>query len=538
MTDKLIGEALVEKIRQLTNKENDMSKSRLAVACGYVHDNGLPDFVGFYNALKEAKGIEESEAEPISDERKKEIYGEIRRELSNYSEYLADRELEHANRLIIQQRIKKLKRNLADTMGRVQKMLANSLGSRFKLRLRIAKKTGLSALLSNEGLSDLAEHYWDIDQHEKCIETLSMLLKRTPESAFAYRYRAECKLKTKDHSGAEEDARRVLQLRTTNINATGAYEVLRDLEEAIGNDEVAQKIQQKIDELKRLPSMLYFINEEEEFTYKIHDFDRYWKRYRKEAYPALKKALKKSSDLPIDLDSLFECSKIICTDEALEDWERESICIRATDELSKFPLMFSESEEEEALRQKLDLPLRQFIVNLRKGWSDHYANIAVEIIATVKENLDETDINDRRKTVHQSVSAIQKEIYKSITDECESCILEMDKLVKFAKSKSPFTEEPDPTLIIEDIEDGRLSAIWGNPKANAGTGHSYTYLVDFEGDAYVKEFEGSISFSDEDNAPYIAATIVQDVYGEYDREIAVAMMEAYGLFEESVKEAK
>lgn len=250
------------------------------------------------------------------------------------------------------------------------------------------------------------------------------------------------------------------------------------------------------------------------------------------------KALKKSSDLPIDLDSLFECSKIICTDEALEDWERESICIRATDELSKFPLMFSESEEEEALRQKLDLPLRQFIVNLRKGWSDHYANIAVEIIATVKENLDETDINDRRKTVHQSVSAIQKEIYKSITDECESCILEMDKLVKFAKSKSPFTEEPDPTLIIEDIEDGRLSAIWGNPKANAGTGHSYTYLVDFEGDAYVKEFEGSISFSDEDNAPYIAATIVQDVYGEYDREIAVAMMEAYGLFEESVKEAK
>ena len=729
MTEKLIGEALVEKIRQLTNKENDISKSRLAVECGYVRENGLPDFDAFYKAMMIATGNDpnqESDASEMSEEKLERINTEIKADLVHYAEYLleeqkgpidqatikdnsvswvyasrlnsvlsaiwkiapemkmtmrlmeekdlsfneaaaiAEQEVEipelpecrisdnedgrtnvswywfdggvscfytvdaegiavckeypdehldlsdydyvlgvattvycdltrssresdgvnatvymckdepvwkgvnllPTNHLIIKQRIKKLKRNLADTLGRVQKMLANSLGSRFKLRLRIAKKTGFSALLSNEGLSDLAEHYWDIDQDEKSVETLSMLLKRTPDNteaifrrairfkmleryneatadltklieldiktAVAYRYRAECKLETKDHSGAEEDARRVLKLRTNNINATGAYEVLRGVEEAIGNDEEAQKIQQKIDELERLPILLDFINEEEKLNYKIHDFDKHWKRYREESY----QAIKESSDVPFDLDSLFECSKIICTDEALEDWERESICIRATAELAKFPLMFRESEEEDALRQKLDKPLRHFIVNLRKDWSDHYVSIAVEIIATVKEMLDETDINDRRRTVYQSVSTIQKEIYKSIADECESCILVMDKLVKFAKSKSPFTEEPDPTLIKEDNEDGRLSAIWGNPKANAGTGHSYTYLVDFEGDAYVKEFEGLISFSDEDKAPYIAATIVQDIYGEYDRENAVAMMEAYGLFGESVKEAK
>ena len=163
----------------------------------------------------------------------------------------------------------------------------------------------------------------------------------------------------------------------------------------------------------------------------------------------------------------------------------------------------------------------------------------IEIIASVRNILENIDIDAQRDKAHRIIVAeIQTDIYRAITEECESHILGMNKLVHLAKSKSPFSELPDPHLTHLDIEDGRLSAVWGDPSANACAGRSYTYLVDFEGDAFVEEFGDSITFADEEKAPFIAATIVQDVFGQYDRENAVAMMQAYSLFGESVKDAR
>ena len=86
---KLTGEALIEKIRSLVNEKNDISKSWLAVKCGYIHRNGLPDFVGFYKALLVTQGRdpnEESDAPEMSEEKREGIYAEIREELFEYAE--------------------------------------------------------------------------------------------------------------------------------------------------------------------------------------------------------------------------------------------------------------------------------------------------------------------------------------------------------------------------------------------------------------------------------------------------------------------
>lgn len=56
MSGKLTGDSLIQKVKEFGNEEGDDKalKSRMCVECGYVDSNGLPDFVGFYNALKDA----------------------------------------------------------------------------------------------------------------------------------------------------------------------------------------------------------------------------------------------------------------------------------------------------------------------------------------------------------------------------------------------------------------------------------------------------------------------------------------------------
>lgn len=87
MTQKLTGEVLIEKIKDLVNQENDIPKSKLAACCGYTLENGMPDFLAFHNALCAATGKDPSEERKsdISAEKQKQIEAEIKSELRDYA---------------------------------------------------------------------------------------------------------------------------------------------------------------------------------------------------------------------------------------------------------------------------------------------------------------------------------------------------------------------------------------------------------------------------------------------------------------------
>ena len=85
----LTGDALIEKIRELVDEDNEISKSRLAIECGYVRDNGLPDFVAFFKEMCIATGKDpnqESNAPEMSEEKRERINTEIKVDLSDYAE--------------------------------------------------------------------------------------------------------------------------------------------------------------------------------------------------------------------------------------------------------------------------------------------------------------------------------------------------------------------------------------------------------------------------------------------------------------------
>ena len=93
MTKALTFDALIEKIRELVNEDNEISKSRLAVECGYIRDNGLPDFVAFYKEMCIATGKDpnqESDAPEMSEEKRERINAEIKADLIRYTEHLLE----------------------------------------------------------------------------------------------------------------------------------------------------------------------------------------------------------------------------------------------------------------------------------------------------------------------------------------------------------------------------------------------------------------------------------------------------------------
>jgi len=60
-TTRLTGDALLDRIQVVIENSNvlhiEATAAAKALACGYVKDNGKPDFIAFYEALIEAKGI-------------------------------------------------------------------------------------------------------------------------------------------------------------------------------------------------------------------------------------------------------------------------------------------------------------------------------------------------------------------------------------------------------------------------------------------------------------------------------------------------
>ena len=79
----LKGQELVAKVDAIRNDEANSCRvipvSEIVVACGYLKENGKPDFIAFYTELIEAKGLNEPTEDPeMSDTEAelREIYGE------------------------------------------------------------------------------------------------------------------------------------------------------------------------------------------------------------------------------------------------------------------------------------------------------------------------------------------------------------------------------------------------------------------------------------------------------------------------------
>lgn len=66
----LKGDALLAKVNEM-REDAANTNSAIALACGYVRDNGKPDFVEFYTQLLDAKGLlnNDDEDEEVSEVR-------------------------------------------------------------------------------------------------------------------------------------------------------------------------------------------------------------------------------------------------------------------------------------------------------------------------------------------------------------------------------------------------------------------------------------------------------------------------------------
>lgn len=568
MADRLTGDRLIEKVREISDSSDDERalKSRICVGCGYVHDNGLPDFVGFYNALKEAKGETESpEKETVSPERMEELTSEIKDELGEYAEYLVERNPEDVTAYIDKKIEPRQSKRFRNALERLEKKIASSYQSGFQLRLRLAKVTGIDILLSDEMLLELAEFFDERDQDERELQVLSKILRRSPQNQdalfnrantlqniferydeaikdwtlllevgdnkYILKHRAECFLEVGELEKAQKDAKEVFSYRPNNYIAQGAFSVLSKIEAIRGQNKEAARYSSLAADLDDLEPREIYVDKSQERTYKLNDFDERWRQLRDRHY----KKLKELEDFPLDIDSFCAAAKETFEEgsgERLEAWEIEAVCVSAIDELWNIPFMYEDEEgANRALRRRLENTIRHFIANVRRSWAEAYITIAIELIALARSAIKGTELQEEKDAAHSYlVHSVLTDVYKEITDECESHIDTMNQVVKLAKIKSPFADRPDPVLRKEDIEDGRLSVYWEEGIDSSGLdwalGKSLVYLVDFEGDAYIPRFEDTMTFSDKSKLPYIAATIVQDIYGYYDRENTVALIEA------------
>jgi len=76
-TIRLTGDALLDRIQVVIENSNvlhiEATATAKALACGYVKEDGKPDFVAFYEALIEAKGINLPTEDPEMDDTEAEL---------------------------------------------------------------------------------------------------------------------------------------------------------------------------------------------------------------------------------------------------------------------------------------------------------------------------------------------------------------------------------------------------------------------------------------------------------------------------------
>jgi hypothetical protein len=75
----LKGQELVAKVDAIRNDEANACRvipvSEIVVACGYLKENGKPDFIAFYTELIEAKGLNEPTEDPEMSDTEAELRG-------------------------------------------------------------------------------------------------------------------------------------------------------------------------------------------------------------------------------------------------------------------------------------------------------------------------------------------------------------------------------------------------------------------------------------------------------------------------------
>lgn len=99
-TTRLTGDAMLERLQVVNENANVLrivaSATAKAEACGYIKDNGQPDFVAFYEALIAAKGLNEPTEDPEMDENEaelRELFGDG--PVDAFIEYWGVEDLEH-----------------------------------------------------------------------------------------------------------------------------------------------------------------------------------------------------------------------------------------------------------------------------------------------------------------------------------------------------------------------------------------------------------------------------------------------------------
>jgi hypothetical protein len=76
-TTRLTGDAMLARIQVVIENSNvlkiEATASAKAYACGYIKEDGKPDFIPFYEALIEAKGLNLPTEDPEMDEAEAEL---------------------------------------------------------------------------------------------------------------------------------------------------------------------------------------------------------------------------------------------------------------------------------------------------------------------------------------------------------------------------------------------------------------------------------------------------------------------------------
>jgi hypothetical protein len=97
---QLKGQELLDRIQVVIENSNvlhiEATATAKALACGYVKENGKPDFIAFYEALIEAKGINLPTEDPEMDDNEAELrerYGD--EAVDAFLDYWCAEDLEH-----------------------------------------------------------------------------------------------------------------------------------------------------------------------------------------------------------------------------------------------------------------------------------------------------------------------------------------------------------------------------------------------------------------------------------------------------------
>lgn len=255
-----------------------------------------------------------------------------------------------------------------------------------------------------------------------------------------------------------------------------------------------------------------YLDETEEVT---EDFLQNWKSYSKETYDQI------CTFDPV-IEVLFGYSQLLnnnysCHSEShppLQEWVRKALCASA------MAIHFKTSRTDEWFKEEVREKVRYFVLNIRREWAEFLIQLLVFLDATEQtlKGIEKSDAYN--KSLQKFVSNSLREIYEEINNDCTLVAQGMDSWVKKLMTKTSFIESDPPQLHINDIEDGRQEVFWGNKDSTWKHGRSCTYLVDWNGGACVKETNEFVVFRDWKQFPFIAATIIQDVFGPYDHESA------------------